>query len=107
MRVPCVLRKAVLTLVLSLGVVAAQGLTANEFGIGQSMKHNSDVLQHYTYKRRTEITLKGESRGERIDLIRTVDGRKETIPLETTGRTGEARSRRGLRGKIVERKIEK
>lgn len=76
-------------------------------GIGQKVKQNAQVLKHYTHKRRTEITLKGKSRGARVDLIRYVDGKMETVPLETPPRPAEGSRGRGLRGRIVEKKIEK
>jgi hypothetical protein len=107
MRGPRIVWNTALTLVLGLGTVAAQSPLTNERDIGQRMKHNSEVLQHYAYKRCAQITLKGEPRGERVDLVRTVEGHKEMIPLEPQERTTEVGSRRGLRGKIVERKIEK
>ncbi|HEX4274214.1 MAG TPA: hypothetical protein VHZ74_02615 [Bryobacteraceae bacterium] len=75
-------------------------------GIGQSMKQNADELKHYSYKRRTEINVKDKSFGPRVDLVRYVDGKRETIPLEKPARPDQSGGRRGLRGKIVEKKIE-
>lgn len=103
---PCAARGTVLALALAMAAVA-QTSPANRLGIAERMKQNGEALQHYTYKRRTEIIKKGEPRGARVDLIRYVNGHKETIPLETPERADRPPGGRGLRRKIVERKMEK
>jgi hypothetical protein len=102
--------RATRSLLLALAVATgapAQVSSTNRLDIGQKMKQNAISLTHYTYKRRTEVVLKGQPRGARVDLVRYVDGHKETIPLETPARTEPSRRGRGLRGKLVEKKIEK
>jgi hypothetical protein len=74
-------------------------------GIGQTMKQNAEELKHYSYKRRTEIKVKDKSFGARVDLVRYIDGKMETTPIETPSRDQSGR-RGGLRGKIIEKKIE-
>jgi hypothetical protein len=69
------------------------------------MKQNAEDLKHYSYKRRIEIKVKDKSRGARVDLVRYIDGKMETIPIETPPRPDQS-GRRGLRGKIVEKRIE-
>src|SRR6516225_6121625 len=76
-------------------------------GIGPRMKQNAEDLQQYSFKRRTEITIKGQSRGPRVDQVRNVDGRMETTPLETPQRGAEPAHARGpLREMIVRKKAE-
>lgn len=88
-------------------VVAAQAPPEVGPGIGQKMKENAQALRQYTFKRRTEITVKGQSRGARVDQVRYVDGKMEAIPLETPSRRAESAGGRGLRGRMIQKKIEK
>jgi hypothetical protein len=75
-------------------------------GIGQTMRQNAEALKHYSYKRRTEVEIKGQSRGARVDLVRYVDGKMETVPLETPARPNQAMQAHGLRGRMMKKKIE-
>lgn len=84
-------------------VGAAQ--TPTSLGLGQTMKRNAEELKQYSYKRRTEIKAKDRSFA-RLDLVRYVDGKMETIPLEEPQRPDSSARPRGLRGKIMEKKIE-
>src|SRR6516225_8176410 len=67
-------QKTTLLLPLLLGalVTAAAAETPAEVGpgIGQKMKENAEELRQYSFKRRTEITIKGQSRGPRVDQVR-------------------------------------
>jgi len=83
----------------------ARGQAASGLDVWKKLKANGETLKQYSYKRRTEVTLKGELRGARVDLVRYVNGRKETIPLEAPVRNSASRDARGIRGKIVERKV--
>jgi hypothetical protein len=88
-------------------IAAAQPPPANVLGIGQKMKQNAEALKHYSFKRRTTIAVNGNPRGARVDLVRYVDGKMETIPLETPTRPNQSGRRGGLRGAIVEKKMAK
>jgi len=88
-------------------VATAQTPATNDLAIGQKMKQNAEALRQYTYKRRTSIEAKGQPRGARLDLVRYVDGKMETVPLESPQRPEQSAGGRGLRGKIVQNKIEK
>ncbi|HEY3841239.1 MAG TPA: hypothetical protein VGL72_31930 [Bryobacteraceae bacterium] len=92
--------------ILIAAAAVAAGQAPNGLGIGETMKRNADVLRHYSYKRRTEITIKGQTRGARTDLVRYVDGKMETVSLGAPGGPDPSTRRRGLRGKIAESKIE-
>jgi len=95
-----------IAILLSAVALAVAQTTPAALGIGQIMKQNADALKQYSYKRRIEIQVKGKSRGARVDLVRYIDGKMETIPLETPARPDQSGRRRGLHGKIVEKKIE-
>jgi len=88
--------------------VLAQAQTAPparpEFG--QGLKENAEKLQQYSYKRRLEITVKGRS-SQRLELVRYVDGKMETVPLEAPQRAGGQSQGRGLRGMIMRKEVEK
>lgn len=99
-------RSAILVVALAMGA-RAQISPTNRLDIAQRMKQNAETLKHYTYKRRTEVIVKGQPRGARVDLVRYVNSSKETIPLETPEGTEQPRRSRGLRGKFVERKVKK
>jgi hypothetical protein len=88
-------------------IAAAQAPPPNGLGIGQKMKQNAEALKHYSFKRRTTITVEGNPRGARVDLVRYVDGKMETIALETPSAPNRSGGRGGLRGMIVEKKIAK
>ena len=84
---------------------AALAQSPTEIGeaIGQSMKQNTANLRQYTYKRRTEIAVKGEVRSVRVDLVRFVGGEMEAIPLS---QPPQQPAPGGIRGRIVEKKKE-
>lgn len=96
----------ILMLVFAIDAVA-QTSPANRLDIAQRMKRNGEILEHYSYKRRTEVVVNGQPRGARVDLVRYVNGTKETISLETPQRTEQPGGARGLRGKLAQRKVEK
>jgi len=71
---------------------------AREEGLGivAKLKSNAEALQHYAYRRRTSITTKDKSR-TRLELVRYVDGKMETVPLDSpdnAARSGGGRGRR-------------
>jgi hypothetical protein len=87
-------------------IAAAQTPPANGLGIGKKMNQNAEALKHYSFKRRTTIAVAGNLRGARVDLVRYVDGKTETIPLEMPTQPNRS-GRGGLRRMIVEKKIAK
>jgi hypothetical protein len=92
-------------LVTILHAAAAIAATPSVLDIRQVMKQNEETLKQYSYKRRTEVTVKGKILGTRVDLIRYVEGRMESVPLESPVRPRQSPSPRRLRGKIIEDKI--
>jgi hypothetical protein len=75
------MRRNIAILLAAAAMATAQ--TPDSAGIGRDMKQNVEALKRYSYKRRTEITVKDRSLGARVDLVRYVDGKMETVPIET------------------------
>jgi len=94
-------------MVFALGAQTAPDSGLDRPNVGAAWKRNAEALKTYTYKRRTEITVKGKTPGARLDLIRYVDGEMQAIPLEAPARSAPQPHSRGLGGKIVEKKVEK
>ena len=95
-------RKFALLLILA----AVAGAQEAAPGFGQRMKQNAEDLKQYSYKRRMQIMVKDRST-TRVDLIRYVDGKMETVPLETPQRGDGQAGGRGLRGRRMGKKLEK
>jgi hypothetical protein len=74
-------------------------------GIAPKMKQNAEALHQYSYKRRTQITIKGQPRATRVDLVRYINGKEETVPLETPQRPA-GQGRGGMRGRMIQKKKE-
>ena len=79
----------------------------------QAQHQNKEALKQYTWKSRTELKMKGESKNVTLEQVRyDLDGKLQKTPLtggskqqaQETG--GRRRGRRGggLKGKIVEKK---
>jgi hypothetical protein len=98
-------RTIILMLMILPAALLAQAPALGGLEIGEKLRQNSESLKRYSYKRRTEVRIKDQSRGTRVDLIRYIDGKRETVPLETPPRAEHA-GRGGLRGKIVAKKKE-
>lgn len=73
--------------------------------IGQRLKQNAEALKQYTYKRRVEVSMKGKSRGARVDQVSYVDGRMETVPLQNPGQSSGSGRGGGLRGMMKKKKM--
>ena len=94
-------------LIILCAVAVAQSSSDNAPDIGQRWKQNAETLREYSYHRRTEVRVKGQVRGSRVDLVRYVNGQKETVPLESPQHgEGGGGGRGGLRGRMVQKKKE-
>ena len=79
----------------------------------QAQKENSAALKQYTWKSRTELKLKGESKNVKLEQVRyDIDGKLQKTPIgepateqaeQQKGRRGR-RGRGGVKDKIVEKK---
>lgn len=80
----------------------------------QAQKENSAALEHYTWKSRTEMKMKGESKSVKVEQVRyDVDGKQQKTPIgEPAPQQAEESGRRGRRGggrvkkKVIENKKE-
>ncbi len=81
----------------------------------QAQKENAAALRHYTWKSRTELRMKGESKSVKVDQVRyDLDGKTQKTAISTSPAPEEPQSsgRRGRRGggrakaKIIENKKE-
>jgi hypothetical protein len=73
--------------------------------VSENREENRKKLRDYSWKTRTEITIKGETKLLKVELVRfDVDGRmqKTTLSEEKPDR----RKKRGVRGRIQKHKIE-
>ena len=86
-------------------MVAAQPVPEARPDFVQRLRQNSLELQRYSFKRRIETTVKRRT-NQRVELVRFVDGKMETVPLGPPPSAGPAPGR-GLRGMIVGKEIEK
>ncbi len=78
----------------------------------QAQKENSAALKQYTWKSRTELKLKGESKNVKLEQVRyDLDGKlqKTNIGAPATEQPAQQSSRRGRRGRgrMKEKVIEK
>jgi hypothetical protein len=84
-------------------VLQAQELDRKQFEA--SLKANEVKLPTYTYKERITISMNGQLKGTKLYEVRyDLDGQKQQILLTPT-RTRP--KERGLRGRIIESKLEK
>jgi hypothetical protein len=79
--------------------------------LAAAQKQNKEALRSYTWKSRSEIKLKGESKNVKLDQVRyDLDGQTEKTPLAATPQAaapagGGGRGSR-LKEKVVEKKTE-
>jgi hypothetical protein len=72
------LRAALVLIALGSALVLAQGPPS----FAESQKANAQALRQYTWKSRTEIKLKGESKNVKLEQVRyDVDGKLQKTPL--------------------------
>jgi hypothetical protein len=84
----------------------AQTRSGKQPEFGESVKHNAEILKQYSYKRRVEVSVRGRS-AERVELVRYVNGKMETVPLETPQHQAQQPRGRGLRGMLVRHEVAK
>lgn len=103
------------------GLGASIALASLVFGqqkeqFAQAQKENSAALKQYTWKSRTEIKMKGESKNVKLEQVRyDLDGKQQKTPIgeppqqqaqQETGRRGGRRGRGRVKEKIIENKKE-
>jgi hypothetical protein len=86
---------SVLALALALSV---PGASAQQKEFVQAQRANANALHDYTWKSRTELKLKGESKNVRLELVRyDIDGQPQKTPIG--GGPGESQDSRGGRAR--------
>ena len=97
--------RSIVLLVATGAIAAAQPTPGARPDFGQKLRQNNRELQQYSFKRRIETNVKGR-RNQRVELVRFVNGKMETVPIGPL--QGAAQSPgRGLRGMIFGKEIEK
>jgi hypothetical protein len=74
--------------------------------ISEKRAENRESLREYSWKTRSEITVKGETKLLKVELVRfDVDGRMQKTTLNEE--TPDQRKKRGVRGRIQKKKAKK
>ncbi len=74
--------------------------------LAENMKANQAALRQYTWKQRTELAVKGETKSVKLaQCSYDTAGQLQKVSLDTPAQGGQE-TRRGLRGRIVEKKKE-
>jgi len=97
--------RIIVLLVATGAIAAAQSPAGARPDFGQKLRQNNRELQQYSFKRRIETTVK-RRRNQRVELVRFVNGKMETVPLGPPHAAGQEQGR-GLRGMIFGKEIEK
>jgi hypothetical protein len=100
------MKRTTILIAILVTAAAAQTLANMDPGIGTAVKQNAEALRQYSYKRRTVISINGQSRGARVELIRYVDGRMEAVPLESPARPAAPGGAGRRRARMAEKKRE-
>jgi len=73
----------------------------------QAVAVNKQMLAQYTWTEQDIISLKGEEKKEELYSVRLgPDGKPQKTPVDPNSMSDSERQRRGLRGRIVEKKTE-
>lgn len=101
-----VIRLAVILLAAGLGLGAQQPDMKQKFA--QAQKSNTAVLRQYTWKSRTEIQLKGETKKVKVEqVLYDASGKQQKTLLEESPQQGEQQGGGGrLKKKVVAKKKE-
>ena len=71
----------------------------------QAQKENAEAMHHFTWKSRTELKLKGESKKVKVEQVRYgADGQLQKITLEESS-PQPAEQKRGRRGGRIKQKV--
>jgi hypothetical protein len=75
--------------------------------VKESMAVNKQLLAQYTWMEQDIISIKGEEKKEELYNVQLgPDGKPQKTPVDPTSVSDDERRRRGLRGRIVEKKTE-
>jgi hypothetical protein len=75
--------------------------------VKESMAVNKQLLAQYTWMEQDIISLKGEEKKEELYNVQLgPDGKPQKTPVDPTSVSDDERKKRGLRGRIIEKKTE-
>lgn len=75
--------------------------------VKESMARNKQELAHYSWTEQDIISLKGEEKKEELFQVQLgPDGKPQKTNLDPDSMSDDERRRRGLRGRIIEKKTE-
>ena len=75
--------------------------------VKQAAAMNKQMLAQYTWMEQDIISLKGEEKKEEIYTVQLgPDGKPQKTPVDPSSVSDDERRRRGLRGRIIEKKTE-
>src|SRR5437868_5656313 len=99
------LRAAVALVALCSAMVLAQDNVQPSFA--ESQKANAQTLRQYSWKSRTEIKLKGESKNVKLEQVRyDADGKVQKTPIGTPPAAAPASPQGGRGGRMKAKGIE-
>jgi hypothetical protein len=75
--------------------------------VKESMAVNKQLLAQYTWMEQDIISIKGEQKKEELYNVQLgPEGQPQKTPVDPSSMSDDERKRRGLRGRIIEKKIE-
>jgi len=75
--------------------------------VKESMEVNKQLLAQYTWMEQDIISIMGEQKKEELYNVQLgPDGKPQKTPVDPSSLSDDERKRRGLRGRIIEKKIE-
>ena len=107
-------RLGLLIFLTTLGTLAAGTVFAQDpemqqkvADLKQAMATNKQALAQYTWIEQDTISLKGEEKKEELYNVQLgPDGKPQKTPIDPSSVSDDERQRRGLRGRIIEKKTE-
>jgi hypothetical protein len=89
------------------GLISSVVLAQNPPSFADSQKANLQALRQYTWKSRTEIKLKGESKNVKLEQVRyDLNGKLQKTPLGGTPQAAPAPEQGGRGGRLKKKVIE-
>ena len=100
----------------SLGASLQVAYAQDKQQFAQAQRENKEALAHYTWKSRTELVMKSESKNVKLEQVRydldgklqktDIGGAPQEQPSQQTGRQGGRRGRGRVKQRVIENKKE-
>jgi hypothetical protein len=109
-----IMRARLVTTILAAGTLLVPGLKAQSSemqqrvaDVKQALAVNKQMLAQYTWTEQDIISIKGEEKKEELYNVQLgPDGKPQKTPVDPNSMSDDERQRRGLRGRIIEKKTE-